>query len=36
MPTPEGPLSLSAALNFSAMVSKALSQLTGVNSPFLS
>jgi hypothetical protein len=30
MPTALGPLSLSAALNFSAMMSKACSQLTGV------
>src|SRR5262245_19179272 len=36
MPTLVGPLLLSAALNFSAMMSKASSQLTGVNSPFLS
>lgn len=31
-----GPFAFSASLNFSAMMSKAASQLTGVNSPFLS
>ena len=36
MPTPLGPRFFSASLNFSAMMSKASSQLTGVNSPFLS
>ena len=35
MPTPDGPLALSAALNFSAMTSNAWSQETGVNSPSL-
>ena len=36
MPTPLGPRFFSAALNFSAMMSKASSHETGVNSPFLS
>src|SRR3954470_8674684 len=36
MPTPLGPRFFSAALNFSAMMSKASSHDTGVNSPFLS
>ena len=36
MPTPLGPRFFSAALNFSAMTSKASSHVTGVNSPFLS
>ena len=36
MPTPLGPRFFSAALNFSAMTSKASSHDTGVNSPFLS
>ncbi|MCY1466151.1 hypothetical protein D9M71_844070 [compost metagenome] len=36
MPTEVGPLALSAALNFSSMMSKAWSQLTGWNSPCLS
>ena len=35
MPTDSGPL-VSAALNFSAMMSKACSQLIGWNSPCLS
>ena len=35
MPTPRGPLSLRAALNFASITSKARSQLTGVNSPCL-
>ena len=33
MPTAVGPFSASVFLNFSAMMSKAWSQLTGVNSP---
>ena len=36
MPTPLGPRFFSASLNFSAMMSKASSHDTGVNSPFLS
>ncbi len=36
MPTPLGPRFFSASLNFSAITSKASSQLTGVNSPSLS
>ncbi len=36
MPTDSGPLALSATLNFSAMMSKACSQLIGWNSPCLS
>ena len=36
MPTAVGPFALSVALHFSAMMSKAWSQVTGVNSPFLS
>jgi hypothetical protein len=36
MPTLLGPRFFSAALNFSAMMSKASSHDTGVNSPFLS
>ena len=36
MPTPLGPRFFSAALYFSAMMSKASSHDTGVNSPFLS
>jgi hypothetical protein len=35
MPTDVGPLAFSAALNFSAITSKALSQDTGWNSPSL-
>src|SRR5688500_9319477 len=36
MPTELGPFAFSAAFHFSAITSKAWSQLTGVNSPFLS
>jgi hypothetical protein len=36
MPTPAGPRFFIAALNFSAMMSKASSHVTGVNSPSLS
>ena len=36
MPTPAGPFSLRVCFHFWAMTSKAWSQLTGVNSPFLS
>ena len=35
MPTTVGPLALSTAFHFSAMMSKAWSQVTGVNSPSL-
>ena len=36
MPTVVGPSFFSAAFHFSAMMSKACFQVTGVNSPFLS
>jgi hypothetical protein len=35
MPTPDGPLALSAALNLSAITSNACSHETAVNSPSL-